>query len=69
MKSIISEIVETLLFILVLYIILWISMYLGVNLNYPYVFAGLIVMWVAVKMVFRRVRHNKKNLTDKNSYN
>jgi hypothetical protein len=64
-KSIISEILETILFILVLYITLWISVALGLNIYFPYILVGLMIIWVAVKMVFRRVRHNKKSGIDK----
>ncbi len=66
MKSLISEIIETILFAIALYIILWVLLYSGISFNFFYVFAGLIVVWVAVKMIFRRVRHNKKSVDNKN---
>jgi len=66
MKSIISEIIETIIFVIVLYITLWIFLYFGINFNFLYVFAGLVVLWVVVKMAFRRLRQNKRSETDKN---
>jgi len=65
MKSLISEIIETILFAIALYIILAILLYSGINFNFFYVFGGMIVVWVVVKMIFRRLNHKKKNEIDK----
>lgn len=54
MKSILSEIIETALFGLFLYIVLWISLSFGLQINLLYVLTVLIVLWVVAKIIFRR---------------
>lgn len=64
-KRIISDIAETILFILVLYSTLWITVYLGMNIYFTYILVGLLVIWVAVKMAWRRLRQHKRSGMDK----
>ena len=59
MKSLKSEIIETLLFAIILYGILNILVIAEIKFNFLYVFFGLLMIWVIGKMLW--TRHGKKS--------
>lgn len=67
MKKIIFDIIDAILFIIVLYLTVSVLTYFRISFNHLYVVAGLLIVWVVVKMVLRRLINNKKDKTNKNS--
>jgi small neutral amino acid transporter SnatA (MarC family) len=60
MKMIISEIVESALFFILLVIVLYILQFFKIDFNLLYVVAGLLVLWTTAKISYKRNRSRKK---------
>ena len=65
MRKILFQIIETVLFFLVIFLIAQVMKYYGINFKFLYVFGGLLIVWVIIKMILIRFINHKKSVHKK----
>ncbi len=59
MKMILSEIIESVLFFIILVLTVYVLQYFNIDFNFFYVVFGLLVMWTTARVFVRRKKSKK----------